>query len=108
MTSYLEEKESQVNPGNLVAFGINIVSRYSKADELIEMLKFAQRAALDGVSDAVEEAFYDSKACSCSFKFTRHFSVGDPIERKLFTAAITTIRQFDWFGTVHHRGEDDA
>ena len=107
MTAYFEEKASQVEPGDLVAFGINLISRYSKAGELIEMLSFAQQAALAGVADAVEEVFYDSKACICSFKFTRDISLGDPIERKLLAAAKATIGQFDWFDTVHHRDEDD-
>lgn len=107
MTSYFDEKASQVEPGDLVAFGINLISRYSKASELIEMLSFAKRAALDGVSGAVEEVFYDSKACICSFKFNGNISFGDPIERKLFAAAMESIGQFDWFDTVHHRGEED-
>ena len=107
MTSYFDEKAEQVEPGDLVAFGINLISRYSKAGELIEMLSFAQKAALAGVADAVEEVFYDSKACICSFKFTREVSFGDTTERKLFSAAIETIGQFDWFDTVHHRGEED-
>lgn len=107
MTSYFDEKAHQVEPGRLSAFGIDIISRYSKADELIEMLSFAQKAALAGVADAVEEVFYDSKACICSFKFTRDISFGDPTEQKLFAAAIQTIGQFDWFDTVHHRGEED-
>ena len=107
MTSFFDEKASQVEPGELVAFGINIISRYSKANELIEMLSFAKLAALDDVADAVDEIFYDSKACICSFKFSRDIYFGDPTERKLFSAAIATIGQFDWFDTVHHRGEED-
>ncbi len=107
MTSYFDEKAHQVEPGSVSAFGINLISRYSKAGELIELLSFAQKAALAGVADAVEEAFYDSKACICSFKFTREVSFGDDTERKLFAAAIETIGQFDWFDTVHHRGEED-
>lgn len=107
MTSYFDEKASQVEPGDLVAFGINIISRYSKADELIEMLSFAKQASLAGVSDAVAEVFYDSSACICSFKFKQDISFGDPIERKLFAVAIETIGQFDWFDNVHHRGEED-
>lgn len=107
MTLYFDEKAHQVEPGDLVAFGMNLISRYSKASELIEMLSFAQKAALAGVADAVEEVFYDSKACICSFKFTREIHFGDDTEQKLFTAAIETIGQFDWFDTVHHRGEED-
>lgn len=107
MTSYFDEKASQVEPGNLVAFGINLVSRYSKVGELIEMLSFAQKAALAGVADAVKEVFYDSKACVCSFKFNGNIAPGDPIERKLFAAAKETIDQFDWLGYVHHGGEED-
>ncbi len=107
MVPYFDEKSYQVEPGSLCAFGIDIVSRYAKADELIEMLSFAQKAALAGLADAIEEVFYDSKTCVCSFKFTRDIRFGDPTERKLFAAAIETIGQFDWFDTVHHRGEEN-
>lgn len=107
MTSYFGEKAEQVTPGDLVAFGIKLISRYSKADELVEMLCFAQKAALAGVADAVEEVFYDSKACICSFKFNGEIALGDPIERELFAAAKETIEQFDWLGYVHHRDEED-
>ncbi len=107
MTSYFDEKAGQVEPGDLVAFGINIISRYSKAGELIEMLSFAKQAALAGVADSVDEVFYDSKACLCTFKFNGDITLGDPVERKLFTAAKETIDQFDWLGYIHHRGEED-
>lgn len=33
MASYFDEKAKQVEPGDLVALGIKITSRYSKADE---------------------------------------------------------------------------
>ena len=107
MTSYFDEKASQVEPGSLVAFGINIISRYSRADELIEMLSFAKQAALAGVADAIEKAYYDSNACICSFKFSREIALGDATEKKLFAAAIGTSGQFDWFDTVHHSGDED-
>lgn len=107
MDKYFDEKAHQVEPGSLSAFGISLVSRYAKASELMEMLAFAQKAALAGVADAVDEVFYDSKASICSFKFAREIPLGDPTEQKLFAAAIETIGQFDWFDTVHHRGEDD-
>lgn len=108
MTSaYFDEKARQVNPGKLVAFGIKIISRHSKASELIEMLSFAERAALDGVADAVQEIFYDSNAAICSFKFSREISFGDPIERKLFAAAIEILGSFNWVDDEWHCGEGE-
>jgi len=108
MTSYFDEKAEQVDTGHLVAFGIKIISRYSKAGELIEMLSFAKKAALAGVADSVQEVFYDSNACFCTFEFNGDIVPGDPIEQKIFAAAKATISQFEWMGCIHHRdGEDE-
>lgn len=107
MASYFDEKAKQVEPGDLVAFGIKITSRDSKANELIEMISFAGLAALADVADSVEEVFYDSQACICSFKFSGDIALGDPIERKLFAAAKETIDHFDWLDWSHFRGGED-
>ncbi|MEZ5617196.1 MAG: hypothetical protein R3E40_02790 [Rhodocyclaceae bacterium] len=106
MSSFFDEKAHQVEPGQVVAFGINLISRYSKASELIEMLSFAQKAALADLAGVVKEVFYDSKASVCSFKFTRDVALGDHVEKQLFAIAMETINQFEWLDTVHHRGEE--
>jgi len=108
MTSYFDEKAEQVEPGILVAFGIKIISRHSRAGELIEMISFAEKAALAGAADSVQEVFYDSNACFCTFEFNGDIVPGNPIEQKIFAAAKATISQFEWMGCIHHRdGEDE-
>jgi hypothetical protein len=49
MNPFFDEKVSQVSTGNVVAFGIPLMSRYSKANELAEMLLFARIIALAGL-----------------------------------------------------------
>jgi hypothetical protein len=102
MTDYFEEKSHQVQPGSLTAFGIEIVSRYSKADELVEMINFAKLAALSNVGHYVTEVFYDSKACICTFKLADSVKDGDVVAIALRQAAQASISQFDWFGYVDH------
>ncbi len=102
MSSFFDEKAVQVSPGSLTAFGVHIISRHSKASELIEMLSFVQAAARDDISDVLDEVFYDSNSCCCSFRFKHELPLGDPVERKLLAAAEKTIGQFEWDGVIHH------
>ena len=60
------EKGTQLEPADLVAFGIPLSSRYGNVSEMIEMLLFAQLVATAGVAWAVASVFYDSKACLCT------------------------------------------
>ena len=102
MSSYFEEKSRQVDVDSMSAFGIGIVTRHAKARELAELLMFAEEAAKSNVHELVEEAFYDSNACCCYFKFKRPLEIGDPQEVLLLQAALKTIGQFEWFGVTQH------
>ena len=99
---YFDEKESQVKPGSLEAFGISIESRYSKAEEIIEMLNFTKELALNNVAHYVTSVFYDSKATICSFEFDQTIQDGDPIAIQIQIAADKTISHFDIFGNVNY------
>lgn len=103
MDHFFEEKSHQVEPGVLIAFGIKLSSRYAKAHELIEMLRFAQQAAVDGLAHYVKEVFYDTKAGVCSFTLDPAVKNGNPVAAQLYLAAKASIQQFMWIdGCIAH------
>ena len=101
------EKSHQVKPGNLIAFGIEIDSRYCKAYELIEMINFARLVAEEGISHYVFSVFYDSQACLCTFTLDPVVLENDPIGQKILKAAKESIGQFELFDNIGHRGSDE-
>ncbi len=102
MKQYFEEKSQQVSPESLKAFGIEIFSRYGNADEIIEMINFSKLAAQNDIAHYVKRVFYDSKANLCTFEFVDSVKEYDPVAEALKQAAMESIGQFDWFGTVGH------
>lgn len=92
-----EEKAEQVAPAGVVAFGIELESRYGKCAELIELLRFAQAAAAASVAHYVKEAFYDSKASVCSFELDSTVVRGSEVEEELLSIARATVSHFMWF-----------
>jgi hypothetical protein len=105
MQDYFGEKSPQVEPGLLIAFGVEISSRHSRADELIELLRFAERIADRKVSQYVKKAFYDSKGNLCSLELDPSVQEGDAVASEILDAATEFISQFDWFGMPTHGGE---
>jgi hypothetical protein len=105
MPDWFSEKSSQVEPGTLMAFGIEINSRYNHASEIIQMIQFAEECAKKNVEKHVERAFYDSKACICSFELDSKVRRGDKIAKAILMAASRTITQFMWFDDIRHAGE---
>ena len=102
MSSYFEEKSHQVICGPISACGINISSRYDKANEIIELIQFCQEVAKANLHKHIESIFYDSNACICCFEFKPTIYLGCEEERTLKEIALKIIRQFDWFGSVQH------
>lgn len=98
------EKSRQAYPGVMVAFGIELNSRYDRAHELVEMLQFAECAAKAGCEKYVKKVLYDSKADLCTFNLAPEVRDGDLIAERLLKCAKLTIRQFDWFGVVLGHG----
>lgn len=95
------DKEHQVFPASIDAFGICVSSRYGKCDEIVQMLQFAQAAAVAAVAHYVKEMDYDSKACICAFELDESVVEGSEIERELLAIAQRTIRHFFWFNDEH-------
>lgn len=102
MTEYFEEKSHQVTPGSLLAFGVDISSRYGKANEIIEMINFSRIAAQNEVAHYIKNVFYDSKANYCTIELNESVKNCDPVAIALKQAALESIGQFDWFGSVEH------
>jgi len=100
MSVYFGEKDHQVSPDNMTAFGIHIQSRYGQASEIIQMINFARQAATREVAHYVKELFYDSKSCTCSIKLVGEVSLGDPIETELREIALECLSQFEWFDSI--------
>lgn len=95
------DKGHQISPDAIEAFGISLSSRYGKCREMIEMLQFAQAAAVGAVAHYVKEVSYDSKASICAFELDQSISEGSEIERELFSIAKKTISHFFWFDSEY-------
>jgi hypothetical protein len=102
VTDYFAEKAQQVEPSGMGAFGVTISSRYGKADELIELMRFSEHLAGRKVAHYVKSAFYDSKAYICTIELDPSVHEGDAVAAAIYEAASETIGQFDWFGTGGH------
>ena len=98
---YFEEKADQVSPDTMIAFGIRINSRYGKAWQMSEMLKFTQALAERDLHACVESVFYDSKCDTCSFELSGN-GITPAQEIAILACANLHISQFDWDGTIHH------
>ena len=102
MENWFAEKQQQVEPSAFNAFGIEVDSRYSQADEIIELIAFARTCAEKRLAHFVKRAFYDSKANVCSFELDPAVREGDTVADAILESAFETIGQFDWFGIVQH------
>lgn len=100
--NYFAEKATQVEPSNLQAFGIPVSSRYGNADELTEILQFAQLLAQKGIAHQVLKVFYNSKVGICEFDLDPSVKKGTPVANVILEAARKTVAQFDWFGGIEH------
>jgi hypothetical protein len=105
MADYFAEKAAQIEPGALTAFGIVIDSRYSQANELAQLLRFAESTAQKNVAHYVKRAFYDSKAGMCFFELDQSVEKGDPIAEVILQSATECVDYFDWFGSAEYGGE---
>jgi len=100
-------RKGQVSPGTLIAFGISITSRDGRADELRELLDFAE--TLSNTTDAilVSEAYYCSVKRTCSFSFVPGITPEE--EALVLAAAQLTLTRFEWQGSVRRmRGPTGA
>lgn len=99
---YFGEKAHQVSAGSITAFGIDVITRYGKASELVEMINFAKLAALKGAHTLVKEVFYDSQANLCTIELFDESLWLSEQGMALRECAANSIRQFQWDGVVGH------
>lgn len=62
---WFTEKPYQVDIASFRAFGIEIMSRYGVAKELVEMLRFCEAVAKEGFNNFIENCFYDGQSNLC-------------------------------------------
>ena len=98
---YFEEKTDQVSPDTLISFGIRINSRYGKAWQIVEMLRFTETLAEQNLHSYVESIFYDSKNDTCSFQLLAD-NLTSAQKTTILMCADLYISQFEWDGTIHH------
>jgi len=99
---YFGEKTHQVSADSMTAFGISVMTRYGKADELVEMINFAKLAALEGLHTLVKEVFYDSQASLCTIELFDESLWLTAQGIALRSCAAKSIRQFQWDGVINH------
>lgn len=104
---WFNEKGTQVSPGKFEAFGVSVWSRYGQATEIAEMLEFVRDVAWEGLEGVLEEVFYDSKACLCTFVFAPGFDLKERRAETVFLCAKKHISQFMWDDDVHHSNAID-
>lgn len=90
------EKGQEISISKFTVFGIEISSRYGKANEIVEMINFARLAAINCCSHYVKSIFYDSKSCCCTIELCDSIFCGNEIEKTLFLIAEKTIHLFEW------------
>lgn len=98
----------EVSVDSMKAFGIDIDTRHGKANELAEMLSFCVAIAKTGLQSRVISLFYDSNSCCCTFELCPSVEEFDEVAEDIKRAALKTIGQFEWFGTINHGAPIEA
>ncbi len=105
---FFDEKSHQVwldeKLRSLVSFGIKIDSRYNKADEIIEMIRFTQGIALLDLESFIEDIFYDSPAFLCNINIISSLGDYHPIIQDIQNIAEKYISQYDIRGFIGGAG----
>lgn len=87
-------------------YNINIWSRYDEDRELIEMLWFCRNLKAVGLTDYIDELFYDSKVSLCSIRLKEldqdDYSIRYEIDAIRIIAQLT-LEQFEIKGVIGHR-----
>lgn len=95
MTDFFAEKTQQVDPHSFTSFGIEIISRYGNASEIIEMIKFTKHLASQGVGHYVKQVYFDSKAAFCSVYVSKDVQEDDLVDLKIRSAAAQNISVYE-------------
>lgn len=100
------EIKNEIREGEFeTIFGINIWSRYNDDSELYEMLKFCKYLNKIGMTEWVDELFYDSKANMCYIRLASNENNSECFYEidAVRTIASLTIDQFELNGVIGHR-----
>ena len=102
------EKEHQVEPSSIRAFGIKLDSRYGNAAELSQMLKFACLANSFDVARYIREVFFDSKVGLATFYWSMP-EANIPIwaVELILHSARKSLLQFEIHGRVFQLKENE-
>lgn len=99
---YFFEKAPQMDIFSITAFGIELVTRYGRANEMAQMLNFSCKIADAGLHPLIKGVFYDSDPLQCSFTFLNdEFPTGEA-EKRIHEIATETIANFEWIDNVNH------
>ena len=93
-----DSKQSQYTGDIGMVYGVNVLSRYNRVNELLQILNFLQKCKESGVVHYIERVFYDSQACLCEIELLSIVKTKDAVWSKIFNIAHTTISQFEFPG----------
>ncbi|MDW5376140.1 hypothetical protein R6258_04330 [Halomonas sp. HP20-15] len=96
---YFADDARQVQPSELIAFDVPIVSANARANELAEMLRFVQDAATFGVAPHIERVRYDSREGTCDISVRDAATLPQRVEHQLFGAARKHLARFTLCGS---------
>ncbi|WP_136068307.1 hypothetical protein [Modicisalibacter radicis] len=104
---YLADDARQVEPGELVAFDVPILSSNARAKEIGEMLRFLQDAAAFGAAPYIARVRYDSTGGVCHIDVDETVSLPERARHQLLGAARKHLARFTLCG-VNELGESRA
>lgn len=91
MTDFFAEKTQQVHPHSFTSFGIEVISRYGKASEIVEMIKFTEHLASQDVGHYVKQVDFDSKSTVCTVYISKDVQKNDLVDQRIRSAAAQHI-----------------
>lgn len=101
---YLADDARQVEPSELVAFNVPIISANARANEIGEMLRFVQDAATFGVATHIERVHYGSHEGTCDIRVHEVATLHERVKHQLLGAARKHLAHFTLCG-VNEPGE---
>lgn len=103
---WFKEKPYQVDICSFRAFGIELMSRYGVAKEMVEMLRFCEAVAKEGLHEFIENCFYDGQSQVCKIVIEDEEDPdgcpGRQFKPQIAAIAENYITQFEIDGHVGH------
>jgi len=93
----------EIEPSTFSVFGITICSRYGVLWEITEMIDFLRDAQKEGLTEPIEELFYDSNNSYLTFTFRDGYKdIEKHHNHPILRIALKHISQFVWDGDMKH------